>query len=266
MPFDLPALNAPAEPERLSLGPDAIPAILIRPQAPGQHPAVVLQHGFASKKDDFLPLALVLAGLGFITLLADAWDHGERRLPADPARSAEASALHDMSVVHHTIDDMRLAVDELLHRPDVRADAVIVGGFSMGAICALVVGAEDPRIAGIVSIAGSPLPDILTARFKGATPSSDEAQRYAHAHDVASKAAALAPRPLLLSHGRDDDMVPVAGTLRLYEALAPAYAATPDRLALKLYDHTHRITEQQMRDALAFIAPFFLSDVERPSA
>ncbi len=258
MIFDFPALHTPAAPERLTLGPEHVPAILVRPDTPGQHPAAVLQHGFGSEKTDFLPLALVLAGFGFVVLLADAWGHGERRLAAGPAKTAEASTLHDMTVVHHTIDDMRVAVDELMRRPDVRSDAVIVGGFSMGAICALVVGAEDPRVAGIVSIAGSPLPDILNARFGGPSQTSDEAQRFAQAHDVAAQGAALAPRPLLLSHGRHDDMVPVGGTLRLYNTVAPSYAAAPDRLALKLYDHTHRITEPQMRDALAFIAPFLL--------
>jgi uncharacterized protein len=255
---DFPLRFMPLEPEPLSLGTDHIPAILVRPAAPGQHPAAVLQHGFGSQKSDFLPLALVLASLGFVVLLADAWAHGDRRLTSAPAETAEARALHDMTVVHRTIDDMRVAVEALMHRPDVRGDAVIVGGFSMGAICALVVGAEDPRVAGIVSIAGSPLPDVLSMRLGAVSHTADEARRFARLHDVAAKGAALAPRPLLLSHGRNDDMVPVGGTLRLFEAVSPSYAATPDRLALKLYDHTHRITEQQLRDGLAFIAPFFL--------
>jgi uncharacterized protein len=257
---EYPIRYSPVEPERLSLGPEHVPAILVRPAAPGQHPAAVLQHGFGSEKSDFLPLALVLSGLGFVVLLSDAWGHGERRLAVEPATTVEARALHDMTAVRHTIDDMRVAVDELILRPDVRRDAIIVGGFSMGAICAPVVGAEDPRVAGIVSIAGSPLPDILNARFGAISQTTDEARRFAHAHDVAAHGAALAPRPLLLSHGRNDDMVPVGGALRLYEAVSPSYAAAPDRLALKLYDHTHRITEQQLRDALAFIAPLFLPD------
>ncbi len=260
MPIEFPVRYAPADPERLTLGPENVPAILLRPDAPGPHPAAVLQHGYGSEKSDLLPLGVLLAGYGFVVLLADAWGHGERRHAMGANVSAEASTDHFMTTVRHTIDDMRLAVDDLLLRPDVRADAVLVGGFSMGAICALVSGAEDARVAGIVSIAGSPLPDILEVKRKGASAPSAESRQFALAHDVATYGEALAPRPLLLSHGRNDDMVPVGGTLRLFEALSPYYTATPERLALQLYDHSHHVIETQMRDALAFIAPLFLPD------
>ena len=117
-----------------------------------------------------LPLGVLLAGYGFVVLMPDAWGHGERRPATGPTWDTEASTDYFMTVVRHTIDDMRLAVDELMQRPDVRADAVLVGGFSMGAICALVAGAEDPRVAGIVSMAGSPLPDILEVRSAARRP------------------------------------------------------------------------------------------------
>jgi hypothetical protein len=50
----------------------------------------------------------------------------------------------------------------------------------------------------------------------------------------------------------------VEGTLWLYEAALPHYAAHPDRLALMLYDHAHTGTERQMQDAITWMAPFFL--------
>jgi hypothetical protein len=52
-------------------------------------------------------------------------------------------------------------------------------------------------------------------------------------------------------------MVPVEGALRLYSAARPHYAEHPDHLALMLYDHTHTVVEAQLRDALAWLAPFF---------
>jgi hypothetical protein len=52
-------------------------------------------------------------------------------------------------------------------------------------------------------------------------------------------------------------MVPVAGALRLYESARPHYAAYPDRLALKLYDHTHVVGERQMYDALEWMTPYW---------
>ncbi|MFM7321645.1 MAG: alpha/beta hydrolase family protein, partial [Armatimonadota bacterium] len=47
---------------------------------------------------------------------------------------------------------------------------------------------------------------------------------------------AYAVRPLLLCHGIDDPVTPVAGTRGLHAALAPGYAGAPDRLALECVD------------------------------
>jgi len=77
--------------------------------------------------------------------------------------------------------------------------------------------------------------------------------------------ARLAPKPLLIQHGRHDDMVPVEGALRLYAAAQPHYAAHPNHLALMLYDHTHTVVEAQLRDALTWLAPLF-ADPEPPAS
>jgi hypothetical protein len=55
-------------------------------------------------------------------------------------------------------------------------------------------------------------------------------------------------------------MVPVSGALRLYEAAKPLYERRPDHLKLMLYQHTHLVTEQQMRDAVGWVAEFFTSE------
>lgn len=247
-----------AEIEPLALGSDRVPALLIRPDTPGPHPAAVLQHGFGAEKSDLVPFGMVLATYGCIVLLADAWEHGERFPPSGPNWKTEASTDYFLEVVRHTAADLHIGISTLVQRPEVRKDAILVGGFSMGAMAALLVAAAHPRVGGVVSLAGGPLPDILDVALAGTRPPGAAARAYAQSHDVAEHAARFAPRPLLLSHGRRDNMVPVAGTLRLYAAAKPHYAAHPERLALRLYDHMHHITEEQLRDAVAFIAPYFL--------
>lgn len=266
MAFALLPRYAPRDVERLALGPDRVPALLVRPDAPGRHPAALLQHGYGAEKTDLLPFGTVLAAYGFVVLMADAWGHGERFPATGPSWMTEVSADYFLDVVRHTVEDMRAGVDELLVRDEVREDAVLAAGFSMGGMAALLAGAEDARVAGVVSLAGSPLPDILEVSLFGSRLPSPESRAYAHAHDVVAHVARLAPKPLLLSHGRHDDMVPVAGTLRLYEAAKPLYADHPGRLALQLFDHTHHITEEQIRDALAFIAPLFLPGEDKAPA
>lgn len=56
-------------------------------------------------------------------------------------------------------------------------------------------------------------------------------------------------------------MAPVAGALRLYAAAKPLYAAHPDHLKLMLYPHTHLVSEQQIHDAVDWVAEFFAPDL-----
>jgi hypothetical protein len=255
--------DTPPAIERVVIGPDSIPALVVQPQAEisdNSLPAVLIQHGYGAEKSDLLPLASSLVAQGFITLLPDAWGHGERFPASGPNWMTQISADFFMEVVRHTVDDMRQSFDYLRDLPGVNGELVLAGGFSMGAIAALVYVAEDPRVAGVIAASGSPLTDLLPVRLFGSAPPSAATEEWARAHDVVSHIAAFAPKPLLIQHGRADDMVPVSGALRLYEAAKPLYAEHPDHLKLMLYPHTHMVSEQQMHDAVDWVAEFFAPD------
>ncbi|MBF6591536.1 MAG: alpha/beta fold hydrolase [Ktedonobacterales bacterium] len=243
--------------ERISIGAKAIPALVARPETAQPRPAVLIQHGYGSSKEDVLPIAVMLAAYGFVTVAPDAWGHGERLPASGPSWMTASSADQFLTVVRHTLEDLREALAMLATLPEVRADAVIAAGFSMGAMASLILGTEDARVAGVVSVAGSPLPDLLTVRLFGADAPGEEATAWAREHDAVAHIGRFAPRPLLLQHGRADDMVPVAGTLRLYEGARPFYATYPDHLSLRLYDHTHFITEAEAGDAIAWLLAHF---------
>ncbi len=260
MAFEFTPRFTVSEPERITYSARRVPALLVHPDAPGPHAGVLIQHGYGAEKSDLLPLALFLASYGFVSLLPDAWGHGERLPQAGPTWQNTLSADYFLDVARHTLDDARDGLALLVDRPDVCAEKILAGGFSMGAMVALILGAEDARVAGVVSIAGAPLPDLTGVALFGPTLPDGAHLAWARTHDVAARAADFAPRPLLLSHGREDDMVPVAGVLRLYEAARPHYAAYPDRLALKLYAHTHTVTPEQITDAARWVATFFLDE------
>ena len=248
--------------EEVAIGPEKVTATLIRPDLSGRRPAALLQHGYGSRRSDLMPLAAVLAACGFVTLLPDAYSHGERVDEAGLAGWSRMPADYFVEILRHTADDLREALTWLQERPDVRPDAIALGGFSMGAMAALIVGTEDPRPAAVISVAGSPLPDLRGALRFGMDGPGTAAREWVLEHDAAAHIARLAPKPLLLQHGQRDDVVPVAGAQRLYEAAKPYYAAHPDRLALMLYDHAHTGSEQQLRDAVAWMAPFFADQDE----
>jgi uncharacterized protein len=243
--------------DHLMLGSRHIPSLVVRPEAPGRRPAILIQHGYGADKTLLLPLAEFLAQRGFVSVLPDAWGHGERFPTSGPNWLSELSADYFLEVLQHTVDDLHACLDELEALPDVRAEQMVVAGFSMGAMAALLVGTHDDRVAGVISASGSAAPDLLDISIAGSRLASDRARTWALAHDAAAHLHRLAPRPLLLQHGRPDDMVPVANTIRLYEAARPLYAAQPENLGLMLYDHTHIVSERQIHDAVEWIAPFF---------
>lgn len=252
--------DTPPSIQRVEIGPHAIPALLLQPQgaiSANSLPAVLIQHGYGAEKADLLPLASYLVARGFITLLPDAWGHGERFPASGPNWMTQITADYFMEVVRNTVDDMGFAFDYLGAVHGVRPDAMLAGGFSMGAVAALVFGTEDTRVAGVISASGSPLTDLLPVRLFGSAPPSPETEAWARAHDAVANIATLAPKPLLIQHGRADDMVPVGGSQRLYEAAQPLYAAHPNHLKLMLYPHTHLVSEQQMHDAVNWVATLF---------
>jgi uncharacterized protein len=252
-------------PERTTVGPESIPALIVRPEAEQPCPAALVQHGYGASKTDLLPLGEFLASYGFVALLPDAWGHGERFPTDGPNWMTAFSADFILEVLRHTVDDMGVALTVLLERPDVLPGGALLAGFSLGAIASLIVGTEDARAAGIYSISGSPVPDLAHMLPMGLPGPSPEGEVWARAHDAADHLAALAPKPLLLQHGRNDDMVPVSGSLRLYESAQPLYSAHPDRLSLMLYDHRHDVTEAEVAEGVEWLLPFFATGEQQES-
>ncbi len=118
------------------------------------------------------------------------------------------------------LDDVHAAV---AHVSDLGAEGVWLAGFGSGAALCICEAADNPTVAGVAALATpadfddwarNPRRLLLHAREVGvvkdpAFPPSFDA--WAHElRDISSVAAArrLAPRPLLLMHGENDDLVP----------------------------------------------------------
>lgn len=244
------------EPERITLGPDAIPALRLAPEetTAAPRPCLLLQHGYGADKYDLAPVAEVTAGLGFITILPDAWGHGERFDPKGPNFNTAFSVNYFVEVVRHVADDLGVIAQALRADATIDATRLFLGGFSLGGITALIATERDPAVTGVIAIAGGVSPTSLEALL-GMTPVDAQHQAWVVAHDMGdpANAAKLAPRPVLLMHGRQDDRLPASGSVRLYEAAQPAYAAYPDKLQLRLYDATHEISMPMLGDAVEWL-------------
>lgn len=251
------------EPQRVELGPDHIPALRLAPQLAESDaslpplPCVVFQHGYGTDKYDLLQAVEVVAALGFVIILPDAWGHGERFVPTQPNWLNSLSPDYFIDVVRHVTADLSDIVTALRDDPAIDPQRIILSGFSLGGIAAILATERDPRVAGVLTIAGAVGSAILKAPLGlGAVSAANAAWVETNDMEEPAHAAQLAPRPTFLLHGRFDDRLPVSGSVQLFAAAQPAYAACPDRLRLTLYDASHEITLPMLTDALDWLVTF----------
>lgn len=133
------------------------------------------------------------------------------------------------------LDDIRAAVAHLDARDDVRG--VWLVGVAEGGALAITVAADNDLVRGVATLAAPPsLGDwaretgrlLEYARRVGMvrTPNFPESMaewsREVAAIDAITSARSLPPRPLLVLHGSDDEVVPLADARQLAEAAASA--------------------------------------------
>jgi uncharacterized protein len=129
--------------------------------------------------------------------------------------------------------DLRAAIGALGDRPEV--SAVYVAGVAEGGTLAICVAADDPRVRGIAtmgapaSLRGSWDPARLLeharrvgmVRALGFPPDPATWGREVTTVDALAAARRVPPRPLLVLHGSDDDVVPASDARALCDAAGP---------------------------------------------
>ena len=203
------------------------------PAGPDPAPGVVLVHGWESARDRTLPHAQVLHAAGLHVLTLDVRGHGANGPEELPLSVGEYAA------------DARAGVAAILRRPEVTRVALL--GHSMGAAGSLVATAADPGVAAVIAVAAPADPHRLTrqtfrlARLPIPAPVAwplawltTRVYLKPRGHRVSDISASRAVReiavPVMLVHGSDDRVVPVADLARLAatrrEALPDAVTET----------------------------------------
>jgi fermentation-respiration switch protein FrsA (DUF1100 family) len=187
--------------------------------AAGPAPAVVLCHGIGTGRRECLPIALRFSAAGYNVLCFDFRAHGR-------------SAGQFSSVGLHETNDVIGAVQYLKQRPEVDPKRIGVVGFSMGAVATIQAAAQCADIAAVVadSAYASFLEAVrysfrLVARlphFPIAPIAMHWARWIVHVDpshlrpvDVIGR---IAPRPILVTHGTLDEIVPLRHAYTLFKA------------------------------------------------
>lgn len=182
-------------------------------------PAVVLCHGIWTGRRECLPLALRFRAAGYNVLCFDFRAHG-------------GSDGRFITVGQQETNDVIGAVQYLKQRPEVDAARIGVIGFSMGAAATIQAAARCSDIAAVVAdSAYATFVDAAKYSFRLVTrmphfpmaPIAIHCAKWMMHLDATQlrpidEIGRIAPRPILLTHGTLDEIVPVRHAYTLFKA------------------------------------------------
>ncbi|WP_310705609.1 alpha/beta fold hydrolase [Halomonas sp.] len=210
---------------------------------------VVITHGWGANRELMLPLATPLQAAGWNVLLFDARNHGE-------------SDADSFSSMPRFAEDTEAALAWLQGRPGMAQAPVALLGHSVGAAAVLLAASRRDDIAAVVSLSAFAHPDGMMRRWlaeKGLPffPVGWYVLRYVervigHRFDAIAPVHTL-PRvhcPVLLVHGRDDQVIPPSDAERLHASRGD----TPAELRLLPGDHDlSQHIDAELPELLAFL-------------
>jgi dienelactone hydrolase len=211
-----------------------VPALLCLPAGIVRPPAVLLLHGYGSRKEQMADaVGRALLDEGMASLSIDLPLHGERdrAIEIDAVRNplvlvsqwraalAECGAALEWMAEHEALDGHRLAI----------------AGYSMGSFIGVMVAARSDHVRALALAAGGDLPE--------GTPFTRLVRTVA---DPLRAVRRLDGRPLLMIHGKRDRTVRPDQATRLFEA-----ASEPKEL--RWYDAGHWLPDSATRDAALWL-------------
>jgi dipeptidyl aminopeptidase/acylaminoacyl peptidase len=195
-----------------------LPAWFIPAEGEAPGPGVAIVHGWESARDRLLPMVQFLHAAGFHCLAVDVRGHGANAKETLPITAGEFGT------------DALAAWYALAGRSEVTSAALL--GHSMGAIGAILAAANEPRVAAVVAtsspadpwrltrqtfrLARLPFPDVIAYPLAWLTSRVYVRPRgHGLVRTSATEALRRIEAPVLLVHGSEDAVIPVAHLHRL---------------------------------------------------
>lgn len=195
-------------------------------------PTVFFYHGWTQFKEQNLDKAMLLAQMGIRVLLPDAYLHGDR-IEGEPVSRFDSRF---WEVVLQAVKEADGLKENYVKAGLTKANQIGVAGLSMGGIITdmmltqyewikagvSLMGHPDPVEFGSSLIKAQPVQESLKAvQAQKADLNQEAIEAYIQnlsKYSLAEQADKLAGRPLLIWHGAEDEVVPIEGNQRFYEA------------------------------------------------
>jgi hypothetical protein len=187
-------------------GIEPVPGVLQFPDLDQPMPAVLLLHGFTSRKEDMASsIGYALFRRGVVSLAIDLPMHGQRISKGRELSMRDPLALVD--AWRSALREASLAITYLVEQRRVDRTRIAIAGYSLGAYLAVILAATEPRLCAIALTAGGDLP--LSLPFLPLIRTIVDPRRAARA---------LGGRPLLMMNGNRDRRIAPAQATALFEA------------------------------------------------
>ncbi|MHB0879039.1 MAG: alpha/beta hydrolase family protein, partial [Anaerolineae bacterium] len=249
-----------------------VPAYLLVPKgiAPGERrPGIIACHGHGNGKDDIVGIdggnaertALIqqlnydyarqAVRRGYVVIAPDWLPFGERKPPVEWSRVGRdpcnvvgmAWQYYGYTLLAQNVWDGMRAVDILAERPEVDGSRLAVLGLSYGGTMTTHLAINDPRlkvavISGYISTVRG---DAMTMRGKGNFCGAQHVPQLLAYGDVPEMAGLIAPKPLLVEAGLNDDCFEIGDARRAFGRLEAMYTAAgcADRLGREEFPGGH---------------------------
>lgn len=197
---------------------------------------------------------VALAKLGYVVLCPDALCFEDRQDPEKKLKGGNYERFEFLrlvvagrSMAWKNILDMRRAIDYLVTRPEVKADALGCYGHSMGSTHAWLVGPWEPRLKCIIGNCCLPTyAAIHRTKLLHCFPNFIPGlHQFGDTPDIA---ALVAPRALHLNLGEKDDGSPIEEVRQGIQTIAAAYkaAGAEDRFTSFIEEDTGHVLSEAM--------------------
>jgi dienelactone hydrolase len=200
-----------------------------RSRAAGQRPGVIVLHILGG---DF-PLARLFANTlaqhGTNALFLKMPYYGPRRDPHSPRRMVSADPRETVEGMTQAVLDIRAATAWLAARPEIEASELGIFGISLGGITAALAATAEPRLKNVcLLLAGGDIGQAgwdsshmpaVRERWLAQGGTREQFVEIVRTVDPATYAAAAKGKRILMLNARDDEVIPRACTVSLWQKL-----------------------------------------------